>query len=75
MVWKISDETAFDTLGEEVRLTINGISIRAPQNQSLLVTARQNGLRNLCETELQPLLRHLSRRGAGEGPNQKSQAR
>ncbi|MBI4643165.1 MAG: (2Fe-2S)-binding protein [Deltaproteobacteria bacterium] len=43
MVWKISDETAFDTLGEEVRLTINGIPIRAPQNQSLLVTARQNG--------------------------------
>jgi len=43
MVWKISDETAFDTLGEEVRLTINGIPIRAPQNQSLLVTARANG--------------------------------
>jgi NADH dehydrogenase/NADH:ubiquinone oxidoreductase subunit G len=42
MVWKITDET-FDTLGEEVRLTINGISIKAPQGQSLLLTARQHG--------------------------------
>jgi len=34
MVWKISDETAFDTLGDEVRLTINGAPIRAPRTKA-----------------------------------------
>jgi NADH dehydrogenase/NADH:ubiquinone oxidoreductase subunit G len=43
MVWKISDETAYDTLGEEVRLLVNGVPIRAPKDQSLLVTLRQSG--------------------------------
>ena len=43
MVWKITDET-FDTLGEEVRLTINGISIKAPQGQSLNEAARRAGI-------------------------------
>jgi bidirectional [NiFe] hydrogenase diaphorase subunit len=43
MVWKITDEV-FDTMVEEVYLTINGIKVRAPQGQSLLVTIRQQGL-------------------------------
>ena len=43
MVWKITDEI-FDTVGGEVRLTVNGISVQAPQDQSLLVTLRQQGI-------------------------------
>jgi bidirectional [NiFe] hydrogenase diaphorase subunit len=43
MVWKITDEV-FDTMVEEVYLTINGIKVRAPQGQSLLVTVRQQGI-------------------------------
>jgi bidirectional [NiFe] hydrogenase diaphorase subunit len=43
MVWKITDEV-FDTMVEEVYLTINGIKVRAPQGQSLLMTVRQQGL-------------------------------
>ena len=43
MVWKITDEI-FDTMAGEVRLTINGISVQAPQDQSLLVTIRQQGI-------------------------------
>jgi NADH dehydrogenase/NADH:ubiquinone oxidoreductase subunit G len=43
MVWKITDEV-FDTMVEEVYLTINGIKVRAPQGQSLLMTVRQQGI-------------------------------
>ena len=43
MVWKITDEI-FGTMAGEVRLTINGISMQAPQDQSLLVTIRQQGI-------------------------------
>jgi len=43
MVWKITDEV-FDTMVEEVYLTINGIRLRAPQGQSLLMTIRQQGI-------------------------------
>jgi bidirectional [NiFe] hydrogenase diaphorase subunit len=43
MVWKITDEV-FDTMVEEVYLTINGIKVRAPQGQSLLMTLREQGL-------------------------------
>ena len=43
MVWKITDEV-FDTMVEEVYLTINGIRVRAPQGQSLLMTIRQQGI-------------------------------
>jgi NADH dehydrogenase/NADH:ubiquinone oxidoreductase subunit G len=43
MVWKITDEV-FDTMGEEVYLTVNGIKLRAPQGQSLLLTLRQQGI-------------------------------
>jgi bidirectional [NiFe] hydrogenase diaphorase subunit len=42
MVWKITDEI-FDTMAEEVYLTINGVKVRAPQGQSLLATIRQQG--------------------------------
>ena len=42
MVWKITDET-FETITEEVILTIDGISLRAPQGQSLLMAARHHG--------------------------------
>jgi bidirectional [NiFe] hydrogenase diaphorase subunit len=42
MVWKITDEI-FDTMAEEVYLTINGVKVRAPQGQSLLATVRQQG--------------------------------
>jgi bidirectional [NiFe] hydrogenase diaphorase subunit len=43
MVWKITDEV-FDTMVEEVYLTINGVKVRAPQGQSLLMTLREQGL-------------------------------
>jgi bidirectional [NiFe] hydrogenase diaphorase subunit len=43
MVWKITDEI-FDTMAGEVRLTVNGISVQAPQDQSLLVTLREQGI-------------------------------
>jgi NADH dehydrogenase/NADH:ubiquinone oxidoreductase subunit G len=42
MVWKFTDEI-MDTISEEVGLTINGIYIKAPPGQSLLITARQQG--------------------------------
>ena len=42
MVWKITDEV-FSTIDEGVGLQINGIFIKAPPGQSLLMTARQNG--------------------------------
>jgi bidirectional [NiFe] hydrogenase diaphorase subunit len=43
MVWKITDEI-FGTMAGEVRLTINGINMQAPQDQSLLLTIRQQGI-------------------------------
>jgi bidirectional [NiFe] hydrogenase diaphorase subunit len=43
MVWKITDEV-FDTMVEEVYLTINGVKVRAPQGQSLLMTLREQGI-------------------------------
>ncbi len=43
MVWKITDEV-FETMAGAVRLTINGFNVEAPQDQSLLVTIRQQGI-------------------------------
>src|SRR4030042_1462527 len=43
MVWKITDEI-FGPMAGEVRLTINGINMQAPQEQSLLLTIRQQGI-------------------------------
>src|SRR4030067_243645 len=42
MVWKIADEI-MDTISEEVSLTLNGVFVKAPPGQSLLITARQHG--------------------------------
>ncbi|MCK9376700.1 MAG: 2Fe-2S iron-sulfur cluster-binding protein [Syntrophobacterales bacterium] len=43
MDWKITDEV-FETMAGAVRLTINGFNVEAPQDQSLLVTIRQQGI-------------------------------
>jgi NADH dehydrogenase/NADH:ubiquinone oxidoreductase subunit G len=43
MVWRVTEEV-FPTISEEVILTINGITMRAPQGQSLLVTIRDQGI-------------------------------
>lgn len=43
MVWRVSEEV-FPTISEEVILTINGITVRAPLEQSLLVTVRDHGI-------------------------------
>ncbi|MFA5111796.1 MAG: 2Fe-2S iron-sulfur cluster-binding protein [Desulfobaccales bacterium] len=43
MDWKITDEV-FETMAGAVRLTINGFTVEAPQDQSLLVTIRQQGI-------------------------------
>jgi NADH dehydrogenase/NADH:ubiquinone oxidoreductase subunit G len=42
MVWKVTDEV-FETITEEVVLIIDGITLRAPQGQSLLAAARHHG--------------------------------
>jgi NADH dehydrogenase/NADH:ubiquinone oxidoreductase subunit G len=42
MVWKIADEVQ-ETITEEVLLSIDGITVRSPQGQSLLQAARHHG--------------------------------